>query len=141
MDLLRRILSRWTEAKGKPYAAIFLDDSSQRRLVAWWQERVGIPLLSDVKSHHMTIKFDPSDDVLRTLPIGEEGHLQVVGYAADERGQAVLVRSNVRSYNLHPHVTVAVAPGTEAYYSNDLLKRTVTLIQGPRLSGTIGVET
>lgn len=141
MDLLRRVLSRWTEAKGKPYAAVFLDDSSQRRLIAWWQERVGIPLLANLKAHHMTIKFDPSNEVLRGLPIGEEGHLQVVGYAADERGQAVLIRSNVRSYNNHPHVTVAVAPGTEGIYSNDLLKGTVVYIQGPRLSGTIGVET
>lgn len=141
MDLLRRILARWTEAKGKPYAAVFLDDSSQRRLIAWWHDRVGIPLLGDLKAHHMTLKFDPSDDQIRSFPIGSEGQLQVVGYAADAKGQAVLVRSNVRSHNPYPHVTVAVAPGVDAYYSNELLSRTVVPIQGPRLSGTVGVET
>lgn len=141
MDLLRRVLARWTQAKGKPYAAVFLDDSSQRRLIAWWHDRVGIPLLGDLKAHHMTLKFDPSDDDVRSFPIGSEGQLQVVGYAADERGQAVLVRSNVRSHNQFPHVTVAVAPGTDAYYSNELLKKSVVYIQGPKLTGTVGVET
>lgn len=141
MDLLWRVLARWTQAKGKPYAAVFLDDSSQRRLIAWWEERVGIPLLGDLKAHHMTLKFDPSDAEIRSFPIGDEGQLQVVGYAADERGQAVLVRSNVRSHNLFPHVTIAVAPGTDAYYSNELLKKVMVPIQGPRLSGTVGIET
>jgi hypothetical protein len=143
MDLARRILARWrrVEALKAPYAAVFLDDLSQRRLVTWWNNRVQVPLLGAPIAHHMTIKFDPSPDELRAIPIGSQGKLQVIGYAADERGQAVLVRSNVRSHNANPHVTVSVAPGTDAVYSNDLLKRSVVYVQGPQLTGTVGVET
>ncbi len=143
MRLLQRVLARWRglEAREKHYTAIFLDDSSQDRLLAWWKARVGIPLLPNLRAHHMTLKFDPSPDDIRALRLGDEGLVQAIGYAADERGQAVLVRSSVRSSNTYPHVTIAVANGVNAVYSNELLRKGVIFMQGPTLTGTIGVDT
>jgi hypothetical protein len=88
----------------------------------------------------MTLKFDPSPGEALSFPLGEAGVLKVVGYAADAKGQAVLVRSSVISHNPHPHVTMAVAPGVSAAYSNDLLARGHLSVNGPRLSGTVEVR-
>jgi hypothetical protein len=109
-------------------------------LILWWNSVVGIPLLGDLKAHHMTLKFDPSQEDLKDFPLGEPGVVKVVGYAADEKGQAVLVRSNTPSRNQHPHVTIAVAPGVSAAYSNDLLARGYNPVSGPRLSGRVDVR-
>lgn len=140
MSPVRRLVARWLEAKPKPYAAIFLDPTSQNRLIAWWNLAVRIPLLNDLKAHHMTLKFNPSQQDLDDFTLGEPGVVQIIGYAADEKGQAVLVRSSVRSHNQHPHITVAVAAGVSAAYSNDLLAKGYTPINGPRLTGIVDVR-
>lgn len=140
MDIVRRLVARWLEARPKPYAAIFLDPESQRRLVLWWKLVIGIPLLGDIKAHHMTIKFNPSQEELGAIPLGEQGSIRILGYAADEKGQAVLVQSSIRSYNQHPHITVAVAPGVSAAYSNELLAKGHVTSNGPKLRGVVGVQ-
>lgn len=136
----RRVVERYLAAAGESYAALFLDEPSQRRLLVWWKHEVGLPLLGDVKAHHMTIKFDPSPTEAAAVPVGRRAYVKVVGYAADERGQAVLVKSSVRSSNQFPHVTVSVASGTNAVYSNELLARGVTPIQGPSLTGVVDIR-
>lgn len=140
MSQARRLVARWVEAKPKPYAAIFLDAGSQKRLILWWNSAVGIPLLRDLKAHHMTLKFNPSHEDIDSFPLGEPGVMKVIGYAADEKGQAVLVRSSVQSHNQHPHVTLAVASGVSAAYSNDLLAQGYNPVNGPRLSGIVEVH-
>lgn len=135
-----RAIGRFFTAKS--YAAVLLCPSSQRELLAWWEETVGIPLLGDVKAHHMTLIFDPTASeraLVRTM--GVTGYMQVVGYAADEKGQAVLVHpeGSLWSKNLHPHVTVAVAPDVPAVYSNELLARGHTQVKGPRLVGVVEI--
>ncbi len=140
MSQARRLVARWVEAKAKPYAAIFLDPGSQKRLILWWNYAVGIPMLGDLKAHHMTLKFNPSPEEVDTFPLGETGVVKVVGYAADEKGQAVLVRSSARSHNQYPHITVAVSSGVSAAYSNDLLAKGYNPINGPRLSGIVDVR-
>ncbi len=141
MNVVQRLVARYLEAsEATPYAALFLDETSQRRLLAWWKRTVGIPLLEDVKAHHVTLKFDPSPVEAAEVPVGRRAYADVVGYAADEKGQAVLVRSSVRSSNQHPHVTVAVAPGIGAVYSNTLLGQGVTAVHGPRLTGIVEIR-
>jgi len=117
------------------YTGVFLDDPNQ--LINWWKQNVG-PLHPKVKAHHMTIKFKPSEDEVKALSIGSPTSLKVVGYAQDDKGQAVLVKpQGVRSTNRHPHITVAV-DGVSPAYSNDLLKKGITKVSGPTLKGRVG---
>jgi hypothetical protein len=85
----------------------------------------------------MTVQFGPSEEDVAATPIGEPGTLRVVGIAADEKGQAVLVEPSYPSTNPMPHVTVAVAEGVKPVYSNELLKRGYEEVDGPLLTGTI----
>lgn len=140
MSLTSRIVSRFLGARGAPYAAVFLNRPSQRRLLAWWEHTVGVPLLGDIKADHMTIRFKPSEAEIKKIPVGTGATIRVVGYAADEKGQAVLVSSSTPSWNKHPHVTVAVAPGVGAVYSNELLARGYTKLAGPYLTGIIDIR-
>jgi len=133
-----RVTARWLVAKKKPtYTGVFLDDSSKRALLAWFEKETGQPILKKVFAHHMTIKFKPSDEEVEQLPIGEPATLRVIGWAADEQGQAVLVQPSVPSSNKHPHITVAT-DGTSPVYSNKLLAKGFTKVNGPTLKGTVG---
>lgn len=69
----------------------------------------------------MTVAYKPAQLDRYVNMVGKQVELSVIGYSADERGQAVLVMGP--SENMHPHVTISVAPGTEAVYSNELLKQ------------------
>jgi hypothetical protein len=119
------------------YCAMFLDSDSRHKLLAWWMKHVEVPLHLDVKIHHMTIKFEPQGMDCLFCDMDEQKTIKVIGWAADERGQAVLVDigDNLICYNDHPHVTMAVAEGTSAAYSNALLARGHTPIDGPTLTG------
>ena len=90
----------------------------------------------------MTIKFKPSPEEVLSLPIGDTVDLKVVGWAADDQAQAIVVSpSGVRSANKHPHVTVAT-DGTSPAYSNDLINNgPVTKVSGPTLKGRVGIFT
>jgi len=115
-------------------AAVLLADS-QLQLLEWWRAVVG-PTLAVEHAHHMTIEFKPA-----TVVGFDEGgfvELHVVGFSQDERGQAVLVEG-VTSTNARPHVTVATATGTKPFYSNELLARGVTPIDGPILKAVLGI--
>lgn len=83
--------------------------------------------------------YDPSPEQRRNIPIGAQGYAKVIGWAADDRGQAVWVRSLPRSSNKHPHITVATN-GTPPVYSNELLARSVTFIEGPELHGIVDIR-
>jgi hypothetical protein len=119
------------------YSAVFIDRPNE--LIAWWRSNVG-PLYPDVKAHHMTIVFRPKS--VEDLPLGSSCGLRVVGYAQDDNCQVVLVESDgPQSKNKFAHVTVALANGTKAKYSNELLSRGHVRVSGPTLSGTVGVFT
>ena len=95
------------------------------------------PLLPVRHAHHVTLG---GARWLRSMgiPLGADVTLRVVGLAADDRGQAVLVESPVPSINRHPHVTVATARGVLPVYSNELLERGFSRVVGPELHGWIG---
>ena len=135
--VVRRFLSRVTPDK-VTYTGVFLDAPSHTKLVRWWNSAVGIPLHSTPEADHMTIKFEPTEKEVTTLPLGEKTSLKVVGWASDDKGQAVLVVPHgVVSANAYPHVTMSCAPGTQPVYSNELLSRGFTRVNGPTLTGTI----
>lgn len=129
-------LKAWWDAP--PCVAVVLDQESQQLLLAWWALAIRKPLHEGVRAHHMTVWYNPPEDL--DFPIGLRTSVKVIGWAADDRGQAVLVTSkDLSSHNLNAHVTVAVAPGTSAAYSNDLLARGWSLVDGPRLHGKVKV--
>ena len=103
-----RVAERFLQSKTPTYTAVFLDDESKRKLLSWWKSENG-DLLPVTYADHMTIQFRPSEDEVAKLSLGEEATLHVVGWAADDRGQAILVRSEVPSSNQNPHITVATA--------------------------------
>jgi hypothetical protein len=145
MDPLAMIIARkFAEVAAEPapkpvlWTEVTLDESSHNALVEWWKKHTDAPILAKVHAHHMTIKFKPTAEEIEATPVGKKVHMRVIGWAADEKGQAVLVEPHgVASANPHPHVTVAVAEGSNPKYSNDLLAKGANRVSGPTLSGTV----
>lgn len=118
------------------FISAVLTPESQKLLL----ERVP-PVHEWVKAHHMTISFDPPME--RYLhyykqAIGQPMQLEVVGQAADDRVQAVVVRGE--SENRTPHITVSCASGVNARESNDLLSEGWTPLDRFVLEAVIEVE-
>ncbi len=137
LNVLRRFLAK-EEAKLPEYTGVFLDESSKHRLLEWWAKHTDAKLLGTTHADHMTIKYQPTAEEVEKTPLGQKIMLRVIGWAADEKGQAVLVQpKGVASANKHPHVTVAVAPGVPAVYSNELLAKGSNRVSGPTLTGVV----
>lgn len=133
-----RVVERFLiEAAVPTYTAIFLDDSSKRRLLMWWRTSVRKPLLPVIFADHVTLKFRPSKAEVEKTPVGENALVQVIGFAEDEKGQAVLVRPSVSSSNHMPHVTISTAHGVNPVYSNQLLTKGYSRKTGPILRGIV----
>jgi hypothetical protein len=130
------------------YVAAMLTRESQQRLYESISRQVAVPQDWKKFCHHMTIRFKPTD--VSQLPVlGEEVSLIVTEVAADEKGVAVKVEPNTNSRDLKmpadqlPHVTVAVAPGVSPVYSNELLRKgiSVKMPQALVLSAFVGAKT
>ena len=102
------------------YTGIFLTDESRDKLIEWCKKEIG-PLLTNEFAHHCTLAFKPTHEAALALPLGDVVRLDVVGYAADDKGQAVAVAIPIRSNNEVAHVTVSTADGVRPFYSNELL--------------------
>ena len=143
-DYLDIIISKTAGKKKKAlYLGAFLTPIGKETLKRWWLRVVKKPLHQNEYMHHMTIKFKPTPEEVLALPVGNTVTLRIVGYAADDKGQAVLV-SGVESSNSLPHITVSTAnmpvpveeeeqmldePKTKKVspvYSNELLSRGIT---------------
>lgn len=76
-----------------------------------------------VYAHHATMAFKPDPATLAYYRqfAGQRVHIAVLAFAADDKAQAVLV-SLPACENEYPHITISVAEGVEARYSNDLFK-------------------
>jgi len=125
---------------GDPEKVVFTEVAlvDPDKLLAWWLREVRLPLLPKLFSHHMTLQFQPEPSAIGDLPLGRRVPLEVVGWTADEKAQAVVVKpSGVRSENPTPHITIAT-DGTSPAYSNDLLASGYTRVRGPTLLGTVG---
>lgn len=136
IELAQTVADRFS-GRRVTYVGIFLDDTSKRRLLQWWQSTIRTRLLPKLYAHHVTLKFRPSDSELERFNIGAQALVQVLGYAEDEKAQAVLVRPSVNSANRHPHITIATNHGVPPVYSNDLLAKGYTRKAGPILRGTV----
>ena len=79
------------------------------------------PVHPDVKADHVTLAFDPDPGTLKYYQgmVGKRVRVPVTAVAADAKGQAVLVGAD--SQNEYPHITISVADGVDAVYSNELL--------------------
>jgi hypothetical protein len=131
-DYLDIIISKTAGKKKKAlYLGAFLTPVGKEVLKRWWLRVVKKPLHQNEYMHHMTIKFKPTPEEVLALPIGDTVTLRIVGYAADDKGQAVLV-SGVESSNSLPHITVSTSMDEETgkkvspVYSNELLSRGIT---------------
>ena len=116
--------------------ALVLDSSSHSRLLAWWEGATGTTLLPRKYAHHTTLKFGPSEEDMKRLPIGEKASVQVVGWAANAKGQAVVIKG-LESATAIPHITVAMGGSVPPQYSNNLLAKGYERVSGPRLTGTV----
>jgi hypothetical protein len=92
----------------------------------------------DLRADHLTMVHSPTDEQVEAANIGRTVKLKVVGYAEDERGQAVLVvPKGAKTDRRHPHVTISKDPSTKSVYSNELLARGWEPVVGPTLDAVI----
>lgn len=98
------------------------------------------PMHPNVYADHMTIAFRPSEqeDKLLMSELGMPVTLQVIGYAADENGEAVVVSGKPRLNPGIPHITISTANGVGPVYSNKLLAGDWDRVDGPALTGVVG---
>jgi len=122
---------------GAEYLSAKLTSMAKQRLL-----RDFPALHGDVRADHMTVWYDPPEDILERLRplVGKKVRLKVVGYAQDDRGQAVVVQTRLPIKNPIPHVTISVSSGTKAVYSNDLLARGYEKVVGPTLDAVLVID-
>lgn len=119
-----------TPPKDPKYLAVFLDSQSKAALVHDFPAKH-----PDTYAEHMTIVLKPGHEHLQM--IGQVVTMKVVGYAEDEKGQAVLVRPDLPGVKDNPHVTLSVADGVKPMYSNELLSKGWEPVSGPTLRGVV----
>ena len=129
------------------YVGVILDaeDTEERpasteALLRWWEAEVGEVLPKRV-AHHCTLRFRPTEAELAEYELGQATTLRVVGFAHDAGIQAVVVElaGDMRSANAVPHVTVATDGVTPPVRANDLLSAGFTPVDGPVLTGRVGI--
>lgn len=125
------------------YLGVFLTDDAHNALLTWWQMQVG-SVHSKMFAHHMTVQFRPTEEQIRDFIPKQECALQVIGYAHDDKAQAVLVKPScaygVKCQNAHPHITISTEY-TSPVYANDLLAKPGAIqrvLHGPTLQAWTG---
>jgi hypothetical protein len=114
------------------YLAIVLDHDSQKKLLEKFP-----PSHPKVFAHHVTVAFRPTTEEFDMFKkyIGTVVSLNVRGYAKDEKGEAVVVDTEILKDRLN-HITIStnrIAP----YYSKNLLEKGYTPLTEPfELQGT-----
>lgn len=138
-DIAKRLAARWLGSRESEfsnecqYLAAFLTKMSKQRLL-----RDFPAVHDDIRADHMTIQFAPSEAEAACLQIGKKVKLKVVGYAEDDKGQAVVVvPKGVRSERPIPHITISTIPGVGAIYSNNLLAAGYEPVVGPTLEAVL----
>jgi hypothetical protein len=121
--------------KKPSYLGLFLDAKSKADLIH------AFPYLHDrPQASHVTLIRKPSAEDMAL--IGTKGSAIVIGYAEDDKAQAVLVKLSPNlplASGKIPHVTLSVAQGVKAQYSNELLRGDVEPTKGVRLQGVVDV--
>lgn len=96
------------------YNAYVLTPDAQRKLM-----EIFPPKHNNTFYHHMTINFG-----VQKLPknLGWISELTVIGYAEDDKGQAVVIQE-ARADGGVSHITLSCAEGVKPVYSNELLAK------------------
>lgn len=111
------------------YNCVLLDPESKKQLLEKFP-----PKHPKVFAEHVTLQFAPKE---RVQNLGEAVKLKVIGYAEDDKGQAVTVElpNGLTSKNKIPHVTISVTE--KPVYSNELLAKGFQKVEPFELSGVI----
>jgi len=113
------------------YNAVVLTEHSKKKLASFFEGMHSVKF-----GHHITTEFKPE-----SVPDNEGQFVLVtiVGYAKDERGEAVVaIPHGVNCKNKTPHITVSCADGTKPFYSNKLLAGGFTKLKCPiHLTGKV----
>ena len=107
------------------YIGLFIPRNYLPSLQRWWVKETGLPILDKPYLHHVTLSFRPSVEEVRGLKdhMGKMIPVQVTGWAADDKAQALMVRCQAPVCNRHPHITLATDASTKPVYANQLLDR------------------
>lgn len=121
VDSLNRVVARYIWARLPVlYTGVFVVPMDQQRLIRRFGQ--AHPVLH---AHHMTLWHadDGGNLMINPILLGKIVDLKIIGYAEDERAQAVVVRppTQLKPNGRIPHVTISTVPGVSAVYSNTLL--------------------
>ena len=137
---LRQIVRAFVPKADVRYTGIFLDPMNQQRLVKRFGQK-----FPQLQAHHMTlwsVMDESGGPDLESLPLGKTVDLRVVGYAEDDKGQAVVVAPPAGfrpGRGRLPHITISTAPGVKPVYSNELLRHAdIATGTFPKIEGKVG---
>ena len=108
------------------FTELVLTEDSSKEMVERMQEYAG-KLLPNIKAHHITLKFRPSPEEVKSLRMGRTISCVVTGFVSSHRVQAFTcyIGPELKCDNSWPHVTVATGmDGDKAVsprVSNDVL--------------------
>ena len=115
----------------KNFIAVYLDEESSQKL----RSEVGLKG-ANTQCDHVTLKFDPSPEILSALEplFGTHADIRVLAIAEDEHCQAAYVEvraastgGSIQSFNKFPHITLSCEGQSgelcAPMYSNVLLER------------------
>jgi hypothetical protein len=133
----RRFIKANSLDAGAEYLSAKLTPMARQKLL-----RAFPAIHKDLRADHMTVWYDPPDHILEQLEplIGKKVRLKVVGYAEDDKGQAVAIDTRLPTKGRIPHVTVSVGGGVKAVYSNNLLANGYQRVVGPTLDAVLTID-
>lgn len=119
------------------YWAFKLSDSDKEKLLMHFPA-----IHENIYAEHSTIAFKPPRSIEEIIEkfIGKKFNLRIIGYGADNKGQAVVIDNDGSPKGLGnniQHITISCANGTRPAYSNDLLNKQWTPVSGITLIGTV----
>jgi hypothetical protein len=97
------------------YSAYVLSKKSRAKILATFP-----PKFSDIRSHHITVKFGLSKDDR----IPHQANVKVVGYTADDSLEAVVVSVNGKTQRPDGkiyHITLSHEPNRKSSQSNNVI--------------------
>ena len=115
------------------FTELVLSEVSSKDIKNLMEELAG-GLLPNIKANHITLKYRPSPEEVKSLHMGEKLFGVITGFVADHRVQAFVcdIGGKFECNNKHPHITVATGmDGDRAIsprVSNDVLDEGITPI-------------
>jgi hypothetical protein len=111
------------------FNAVYLDNPSLDKL-----KSIYTGIHPNYFGEHVTINFGVNE---APENLGETVSIDVVGYAKDEKGEAVVVKLPFETSKENLHITISTANGIKPVYSNALLINGFEKIQPFTLTGVV----